>query len=256
MNDNRVWHSFDSHEVCVRVFDKRFLNSTHVYGVYRVKDTPLENEVVANHQRVRDALGYSKLVVLQQVHGTTVIDANAVQAWEKEYEGDASTTAQQGVVLGILTADCVPVFLCSPDKSVIGAAHCGWRSTHGNILEELAQRLKQQGAKTLYAWIGPCIHQASYEVDESFRQHILSQQADAHSLFKTGNDPQHYLFDLPGFVTLKLHRLGIDNVISCAENTYTQSDRYPSYRRHIHEGMPNKKENILSTVWMRSLLNP
>lgn len=175
------------------------------------------------------------LVKLRQVHSADVITIN--QPWQAgdAPKADALVTTQSGLPLAIVTADCAPVLLADIDAGVIGAAHAGWRGAVGGVLENTVTAMEAMGARrsAIVAAIGPCIAQASYEVDAPFRD----QFDDAASRFFAPGAKGHWHFDLPGFVADRLAVAGIGHVDDLARDTYAQPDLFHSYRRatHLHE---------------------
>src|SRR5690606_28534580 len=115
---------------------------------------------------------------LRQVHGTGVLvvdralpagDATAERArMAAEPEADAAVTAAQGVVLAVLTADCLPVVFASRDGRRVGAAHAGWRGLAAGVLENTVAAMAAP-PETLLAWLGPAAGPLAYEVGAEVR---------------------------------------------------------------------------------------
>lgn len=183
-----------------------------------------------------------------QVHSSDVV--TVTEAWTDTPEGrpmgDAVVTAQRGVVLGIVTADCGPVLLADPTAGVVGAAHAGWRGAHGGVLENTIAAMEALGANRagISAAIGPTIAQASYEVDAPFKENFTEQDdkhfADAPD---RGGSPRWH-FDLPGYIIEKLKLSGIEKISNCARDTFSHSERYYSYRGAVSSGEPNYGRQI------------
>ena len=120
-------------------------------------------------QRVREALEpFGRLHLLQQVHGTKVASA----PFEGRPEGDAATAAVSGVLLGIETADCLPVLLVDPDRRVVAAVHAGWRGTALGVASAAALALRAMGSRPerVLAALGPGIGPCCYEVGDELRE--------------------------------------------------------------------------------------
>jgi len=183
--------------------------------------------------------GVAPLLRLKQVHGAAVIDADEWTNLSVEPEADAAVTTRLNLALSIKTADCVPVLLHDAKHGVIAAAHCGWRSAQANILANVVGLMRKKGAVDIHAIIGPAIHQANYEVDQAFYERILAEEPGASDLFQP-----NYYFDLPGFVVLKLKSLNIATIIDHCEDTYTNPNKYYSYRRAKDTG------RMLSTIML------
>lgn len=228
-----------------RVFDNNFKAST---GKYLVKNevTSIE-EVHKNRNAICEALDCDRMAILHQIHGVDVFHAKSSTLAGEEPQMDASYTTEKGVVLAIQTADCVPVLLADKNGKVIGAAHCGWKSAIGNILEKLVEKMEKEGASKFMAIIGPSIHQESYEVDKQYFDRFLKESIENSRFFIPSSKHEHFMFDLPAYVKWKLSLLSINDVYHIYEDTYTNSDKYPSYRRSCHAG-ETYKSCILSTI--------
>src|SRR3546814_11105295 len=91
-------------------------------------------------------------------------------------EADALVTRTPGILLGILTADCVPVLFADREAGVVGAAHAGWKGALAGVTDGALDAMESLGARRAHiaAAIGPCVGRASYEVDDGFVQHFLA----------------------------------------------------------------------------------
>ena len=109
------------------------------------------------------------IIKLQQVHSGTVLDIDDTSAASEPVEGDAVITSIPGIMLGILTADCVPILIADEDGKAVGAAHAGWRGTAARIAETAVLRLIEKfriEPQKLTAAIGPHIGPCCYEIGE------------------------------------------------------------------------------------------
>ncbi|MBS0430905.1 MAG: peptidoglycan editing factor PgeF [Proteobacteria bacterium] len=180
---------------------------------------------------------------LHQVHGKTVVrfDKPAPQVpyreWDRESherlvacepQADAAVTCVPGVVLAILTADCMPVLFCAGDGSGIAAAHAGWRGLCAGVLENTLDALAVPREKIL-AWLGPAIGPRSYEVGEEVRDAFLVHAADAASAFAPTR-PGHWHCDLYALARQRLHAAGVARISGGDFDTFTDP-RFHSYRR-------------------------
>ena len=189
---------------------------------------------------VADILPGAPLVRLKQVHSSAVFPVT--QADKALPEGDALVTDRPGLALGIVTADCAPVLLADPAAGVIGAAHAGWRGALGGVLENTVAAMVSLGAEpaNIVAAIGPTIAQASYEVDEGFRDAF----DDGDTRFFLSGRPGHCQFDLPAYVAHRLQAAGVGLVEDLGEDTYAQPGRFFSYRRATHRSQPTNGRQI------------
>jgi copper oxidase (laccase) domain-containing protein len=120
----------------------------------------------AARQRLTGALAaQGRLLLLKQVHGCAVRTA----PWEGRPEADASVAANAGLLLGIETADCLPVLIVDPRHRTVAAAHAGWRGTAAGVTRAAVEALSARGSAPadLLAALGPGIGPCCYEVGEA-----------------------------------------------------------------------------------------
>ncbi|WP_407636848.1 peptidoglycan editing factor PgeF [Advenella kashmirensis] len=207
-----------------------------------VKDDP--QAVWENRKRLR-ALLPGDPVWLDQVHGTSVLDADAARVGT-DVAGpfDASMTMTPGRVLAILTADCLPVVFAS-DKGV-AAAHAGWRGLAAGVLENTVKKLHSACGKLPdYAWIGPAISRQVFEIGPQVREAFLDVDPTVAFCFMPHPDnPGKWLADLSGIAAHRLAVLGIRQVEQSGLCTYRQDDLFYSYRRSQTTG------RLATVIWL------
>lgn len=194
--------------------------------------------VAQNRRRAGDAvLGGAALVTLHQVHSADVVVANARWDDDKRPHADGVVTDRPGLLLGILTADCVPLLFADPDRAIIGAAHAGWKGALGGVSDNVIDAMITLGARreSIITAIGPCIGRASYEVSDSFAATFESADP-ANERFFQGGRPGHQYFDIEAYVIHRLQRAGIGQIDPIGVDTYAESARFFSYRRACHAG--------------------
>jgi YfiH family protein len=199
-----------------------------------------------NRRRAVEAVAAgAKLVTLHQVHSATAIPVTAPFPDEERPKADAMVTDRPGLLLGILTADCAPVLFADPHAGVIGAAHAGWKGAIGGVIDATVAGMEQLGAARpdIVAAVGPTIGRKSYEVDEAFAQRFLREDAENERFFMSGR-AGHHLFDLEGFVVSCIAALGIGRIEALGLDTYSDPDRFFSYRRATHRGEPDYGRQI------------
>ncbi|MEO0411156.1 MAG: peptidoglycan editing factor PgeF [Pseudomonadota bacterium] len=179
--------------------------------------------VEANRANVRDTLGAAVLKTVYQIHSATVVSSD-----DAGREADGIVTVRSREAVGVLTADCVPVLLAQRDGHKVAAVHAGWKGAVNGIIGNAVQAL---GNADIVAAIGPAIAQSSYEVGAEVRQ-----AAAAPAFFTPGKRPGKFQLDLPGFVAKKLRDAGVAQIDLLAEDTYSQPNRFFSYRRATHLG--------------------
>ncbi len=193
-----------------------------------LQDALLVRARMAGHLRVAP----ERFLFCRQIHSPNVVTVGDVWTAHDSPKADAMVTDQAGIALGILTADCVPVLLASSKRPVIGAAHAGWRGALCGVLEHTVEAMEKLGAsrQSLYAALGPCIGQKSYEVGPEFPAPFLAENLLHDKFFKPAFKSDHYLFDLSGYVAEKLRGLGVTSVAMPPADTCAEPDRFFSYR--------------------------
>jgi YfiH family protein len=198
----------------------------------------------ATVQRNRDELA-ARLALpspphwLRQVHGVQVLRFErppAAAGIDAEPTADAAVTAVPGVVLAILTADCLPVTFAARDGSEVGAAHAGWQGLAGGVLEATVAALRTPPAH-LQAWLGPAAGPQVYEIGENVRDAFLGHDPAAASAF-VATRPGHWRVDLYALARQRLAAAGIDpaQVHGGGLCTISDAQRFFSYRRDRRSG--------------------
>ena len=184
-------------------------------------------------------------VTLHQVHSATAIPAVEPFPNDARPKADALVTDRPGLLLGILTADCTPVLFADRSAGVVGAAHAGWKGAIGGVIGSTVEAMERLGAdrSRLVAAVGPTIARKSYEVDEGFFRRFVSEASDHERFFASGK-PGHYQFDLEGFVVSRLAEAGLTRIEALGLDTYSNPDRFFSYRRATHRGEPDYGRRI------------
>ena len=165
---------------------------------------------------------------LQQVHNNRVA---RVRSSVEPLEADALVTSNRGIVLNILTADCLPLLLCSEDGNEMAAVHCGWRGLAAGIVANTLATMDGDPDQLL-AWIGPAIGSCHFEVGAEVRA-AFAKSLSGDSLehcFRPAAEGK-FMADLLKITTAQLHDLGVCQVSSDAYCTYCDADRFYSYRR-------------------------
>ncbi len=180
----------------------------------------------------------AKLALLRQTHSPQAIIVGDVWDDNQRPEGDALATKEPGVLLGIVTADCAPILLADRENGVIGAAHAGWRGALHGVTDAAIAAMERLGANRarVTAAVGPCIAQANYDVGDDFGTAFLTANRRNARFFRQGKAGKA-LFDLEGYVMARLVEAGIAAVEAARRDTYTEEDRYHSYRRDAHRGV-------------------
>ncbi len=208
-----------------------------------VGDNP--DHVGANRQRLANSEGLlpESIGWLKQVHGTDVVELTPAMA-ARVPTADASFTRHAKVACAILTADCLPVILADQEGTVVGAAHGGWRSLCGGVLENLVTAMDVE-PNTLQAWLGPAIGPDHFEVGPEVRDAFLAADPAAASAFRTsGARPGHFMADIYVLATQRLNHLGVTTVSGGGLCTVSDKARFFSYRRDGQTG------RMATLVWL------
>ena len=117
----------------------------------------------------------TKLILMHQTHSNQVIEIKK-NNYKKKILADAMITKMNGIVLGVLTADCVPIIVYDAKNKIIGCIHAGWKGALSGIIKNTINKIKKNNSNNkIYASIGPCINKKSYEVDKNFYKKFVSK---------------------------------------------------------------------------------
>ena len=186
----------------------------------------------------RFGLAGDDLVTAHQVHSASAVVVESAWPPEGAPTGDAMATRVPGLALGVLSADCAPVLFADGEAGVIGVAHAGWRGARAGVLEAAVDAMVSLGARpgAIVAGVGPCIHQASYEVGPEFRARFDGGRPAASDLFVPSEREGHFLFDLPAYVRRRLETLALAAVEELPFDTCADGEQFFSYRRDARDG--------------------
>ncbi len=169
---------------------------------------------------------------LQQIHGTRVVRLDAPpRDGAPEPAADAAVTSTPGVVLAILTADCLPVLFCNRAGTEVAAAHAGWRGLAAGVLEATIAAMHSAPGELL-AWIGPAAGVANYEIGAEVRGAFVEHDRGAATAF-IQTRPGHWRVDLPALARRRLIAAGLggDSITGGQVCTIADSKRFYSFRR-------------------------
>ena len=181
-----------------------------------------------SRRRVAEALeGRGRLLLLKQVHGASVAEA----PWEGTPEADAAVATGPGLLLGVETADCLPILIVDPRRRTVAAAHAGWRGTASGVATRAVEALLAAGsdAEDLLAALGPSIGPCCYEVGEELRTAFGPAGA---AFFRPGPRGRPHL-DVRAANLAQLLAAGLrpEHVQEVGDCTACRPDLYYSYRR-------------------------
>ena len=162
---------------------------------------------------------------INQTHSNITINADLISSI---VDADASYSKKNGTICGVLTADCLPIFISNKEGTQVGVAHAGWRGLVGGIIESLIESFNCDG-KNLIVLFGPEISKLSFEVGEEVKFQYLSKNENFESCFTFLNDK--YYLDLYDAARVVLKSFGITSISGGDRCTYNEPDQYFSYRR-------------------------
>jgi YfiH family protein len=203
--------------------------------------------VAENRRRMAEQMGVrpDRLLTLFQVHSPDVVVATTPWGSTARPRADALVTRTEGIAIGVTAADCGPILFVDPNARVIGAAHAGWKGALTGVLESTIEAMERLGADRsgVVAAIGPLIRQPSYEVGSEFVERFLDADADNAVFFLPGERDGHAMFDLAGFIRMRLENAGVLMIDDVGIDTYSD-ERFFSYRRSVHRKEPDYGRHV------------
>ena len=202
-----------------------------------VNDNPVN--VTRNRKTIIEKLQLpAQPVWLEQIHSDRVIKADSATYMET---ADASYTNKKGVVCAVLTADCLPLLLCSADGNGVAAIHAGWRGLLSGVIENTVTTMREDN---FIAWLGPAIGADCFEVGGEVRDAFIEKSpAFAQAFRKQAKDK--WLADIYRLARITLAGVGVEQVYGGGGCTMTDSERFFSYRRD------GKTGRMASLIWKK-----
>jgi len=179
---------------------------------------------------------------INQTHSNVSVDADSLSSI---VDADASYSKKFGTVCGVLTADCLPIFVCNKEGTAVGVAHAGWRGLADGIIESLIESLDCNG-EDLIVHLGPAISQLSFEVGREVKSQYLSKNKNFENCFTYSNSK--YYLDLYDAARVVLKSFGVSSVSGGDRCTFKEKDQYFSYRR---DG--KRSGRMAHLIWMENV---
>ena len=199
-----------------------------------------EEDVISNRSILNDYYDLpSEPVWLNQTHSSICLNAMGLNS---NKEADASFTSDSGIVCGILTADCLPVFVSKKDGSMVGIAHAGWRGLASGVIENLIDEFDCMG-EDIVIHLGPAISKYSYEIGEEVKNIYLSKNANFERAFLYHNNK--LFLDIYDAARVVLESYNISSISGGNRCTLKEKDDFFSYRR---DGA--KSGRMAHLIWM------
>jgi polyphenol oxidase len=201
-----------------------------------------------NRRRIAERMGVTpqQFLSVHQVHSPDAIVATG--PWDSSTarpKADAIVTRSSALAISVTAADCGPVLFVDPNARVIGAAHAGWKGALTGIVESTIDAMEKLGAERsgMIAAIGPLIRQHSYEVGSEFVERFLDDDAGNAMYFIPSTRDGHAMFDLGGYIRMRLENAGVLMIDDLGVDTYSD-ERFFSYRRSVHRNEPDYGRHV------------
>lgn len=193
----------------------------------------IEN-VTINKQIVCNSFsGQNKLFTIKQIHSDKVYVLQNESDLDIEIEADCIITKLKNILIGVTTADCVPILFHDPIAEIVGVCHAGWKGAFSNLLYNMLNEANKLGCEVhnIKFWIGPSIQQKNYQVQKDFFDIWINQSSAFEQFFQIDSEKNYYC-DLPGIVKFKLKQLEVseNNIFDQEIDTFSNIE-YFSYRR-------------------------
>ncbi|MFI3184395.1 MAG: peptidoglycan editing factor PgeF [Methylococcaceae bacterium] len=188
------------------------------------------DSVRQNRQLIKASLALpGSPVWLDQVHSNRAVQALKHEALQ---QADASYTSESGVVCAVMTADCLPLLVCTADGSQVAAIHAGWRGLLAGVIGNTITAMKNTD---VLVWLGPAIGPECFEVGAEVRTAFLDKSTAFITAFKQQHNGK-WLADIYQLARIDLAMLGINKVYGGGFCTVTEAERFYSYRRDKQTG--------------------
>jgi len=170
---------------------------------------------------------------MKQVHGTDVADLDILDESQVPL-ADAAVASKPGRVGVVLTADCMPLFLADESGERVAVTHAGWRGMAAGVIERTVEAMGSHPSRVV-AWMGPTIGPAAFEVGPEVREAFMADDPDAGGAFRS-HKPGKFMADLYSLARRRLASAGVTRVHGGGFCTYTETQRFFSYRRAQKSG--------------------
>ena len=179
-------------------------------------------------------LDKKKLKFTKQIHSNIIKVINK-KNFKTKTVSDGLLTNDNSIALGVLTADCAPIFIFDRSSSFICCLHSGWKGTLLNIVSNSINSIKNYNSNLndLIAIVGPCLGGKNFEVSKEFKNTFIKKNFEYRIFFEKKNQNKD-LFDMRGLINFQFKESGISNVYNIDEDTYQNDELFFSHRRSTH----------------------
>tara|TARA_B100000029_G_scaffold91204_1_gene81145 strand:+ start:279 stop:1040 length:762 start_codon:yes stop_codon:yes gene_type:complete len=196
-----------------------------------------KENILKNLESVSKKIGCKKelLITLNQKHTNKVICFNSETDVKNKLTGDAIVSKVKNVGIGILTADCAPIFFYDPKNKTIGCSHAGWKGALNGIVKNTVEKFNELKSNNsdLIAVVGPCINKKNYNVKKDLFEKFMHKD-EKNSIFFQKVGSENYNFDLRGYINKEISNLNITHIENIEKDTFSEPNFFYSYRRSLH----------------------
>ena len=193
------------------------------------KSNVLKNRIIALK---KIGLNKKNLIIPKQIHSNKIkiVNENSI---DQNIKTDGLLTKSNKIVLGILTADCAPIFFFDRKKNIISAIHAGWRGAKNGIIKNTIKLMLECGSKlnNIISCIGPCIGKESYKVNNDFFRKFIIESSRNKEFFLIKKNEMN--FDLKSYIVKKIKNFGVKKVLFGSFDTFKDKKNFFSYRRSL-----------------------
>lgn len=199
-----------------------------------------EASVLANRQHLTQFLNLPQEPCwLNQVHGTEIVMLEEYANPNSTITADGAIASNPGLVCAVMTADCMPVFICDANGEQVAVVHAGWRGLAAGIVELAIARMRAE-PKQLMVWAGPCIGPEHFEVGVE----VQAQLGGLADNYRPHRQAGKVYADLYKILGERLVKLGVGEYSHSSACTFRDQQKYFSYRRDGECG------RMASLIWI------
>jgi YfiH family protein len=174
-----------------------------------------------------------RLVLSEQVHGSNCIILNDIPAEKLIKNADGLIAVKKNILIGVVTADCLPILLYDSKKSIVGVAHGGYKGISKQIINKIIKKFHNLGSNIddVYAGIGPAAGACCYEVSKDKIEMFQEIFPSYNDWYRKENG--RFFLDLKKIAFLNLKEEGIrqEKIEVSDICTIHRTDRFFSYRK-------------------------
>ena len=215
-----------------KITDKNFKQIKYGFFTKKIFDSDSKNKLQLNKALNLIKSKNKKVKFTRQIHSNIIAEINN-KNFDLKIEADGLITNDFSIGLGILTADCAPIFIFDKKKSFICCLHAGWKGTLLNIAKKsihLITKKYNKNINDIIVIIGPCLGKKNFEVDSNFKNDFTKLNENYKNFFQKKNSHKD-IFDMRGIINYQFKNLHIKNIFNLAEDTYQNKQLFFSYRR-------------------------